>query len=253
MLKRIDYTRAGKPSHRYELDGRTCPGVTTILNDGLPKPALTRWAARTVAEYVADNAGEVARMLDGNLGRESIVGALAGVPWDQRDAKASRGTDVHHFAEDLLYGRPAAVGPHALPYVDALAAWLDENDIGTPVLSEVAIGNRDAWYAGTLDAILVIRGTRWLVDWKTSPRVYGEGALQLAAYAAAEVYVGGAGIECVEVRMPEVDELGIVHVTPDGARLHPVTDRAGALDAFLAVRAVARRVADIPGLIGEAA
>ena len=42
-------------SHRYKLDGAWVPGVTTLIGKGLPKPALPYWAARTVAEWVADN------------------------------------------------------------------------------------------------------------------------------------------------------------------------------------------------------
>lgn len=41
-------------NHSYRLNGDKLPGVTTIIGDGLPKPALIGWAAKTIAEYVAD-------------------------------------------------------------------------------------------------------------------------------------------------------------------------------------------------------
>ena len=42
-------------AHRYWLDGKHIPGVTTLIKGGIPAPALTYWAARTVAEWVADH------------------------------------------------------------------------------------------------------------------------------------------------------------------------------------------------------
>ena len=53
MTSRLRYFER---SHRYKLDGDWVPGVTTLIGDGLPKKALIYWSARTVAEWVADNA-----------------------------------------------------------------------------------------------------------------------------------------------------------------------------------------------------
>ena len=41
-------------NHSYHLDKKACPGVTSLLGKGLPKPAIPYWAAKCVAEYVAD-------------------------------------------------------------------------------------------------------------------------------------------------------------------------------------------------------
>ena len=50
-------------SHRYKLDGQWVPGVTTILGV-LDKPAIPKWAASQVAEYVADNPDAVEHLRD---------------------------------------------------------------------------------------------------------------------------------------------------------------------------------------------
>ena len=51
-FRRIDSGRG----HRYvDAYGIKVPGVTTLLSGGLPKPALTNWAARTAAEFAVDN------------------------------------------------------------------------------------------------------------------------------------------------------------------------------------------------------
>src|SRR5699024_3996520 len=102
-------------NHSYYLDGKRVPGVTGILGNGIPKPALPRWAARTVAEYVADNRHE----LDGwsRMGRESLVAALKQVPWTARDEAAVRGTDVHNLAEQILTTGEADVPDHLEAHV----------------------------------------------------------------------------------------------------------------------------------------
>ena len=46
--------------HRYEDDGRKLDGVTTLISAGLPKPALTWWAAGTTANYAVDHWDELA-------------------------------------------------------------------------------------------------------------------------------------------------------------------------------------------------
>ena len=42
--------------HSYYLDGEKIPGVTSVLGDGLAKPALINWAAKTVAGYAVERA-----------------------------------------------------------------------------------------------------------------------------------------------------------------------------------------------------
>ena len=42
----------GATGHRvYRWQGREYPSVTAILNGGVPKPFLPRWAAKAAAEY----------------------------------------------------------------------------------------------------------------------------------------------------------------------------------------------------------
>src|SRR5690606_40669257 len=69
-LRRYETARG----HWYKLDGVKVDGVTTLISQGLPKPALMYWSARVVAEYVADNLDQVVAMAD--MGRASLVAAL---------------------------------------------------------------------------------------------------------------------------------------------------------------------------------
>ena len=232
-------------THRYFLDSKPIPGVTTLIGKGLPKPALTYWSARCVAEYVIDNPEQVEALRQ--MGRGPAVAALKGVPWQERDEAAVRGTAVHALAEEVIHGREVDVPEHLVAHVEGYARWLDQTGV-EPILTERQCASRRWWYAGTFDALVRIRGEVWLLDWKTSKAVYGSTALQTAAYAGAEFYVDDDG---TEVPMPEVDRIGVVHVTDAGSRLHPFRDREAAWKDWLHVAWVANAVPRIDAQLLE--
>lgn len=228
-LKRI----ATAYGHRYTLDSKPVMGVTTALSKGLPKPALPNWAAKTCGEFVAENLEVLNALPD----KESVVATVKQSPWSQRDRAAVRGTDIHAVAEDLLHGREVKVPDDLLGYVEGYVRWLNEWN-PEPILTEFVVGSRKWGYAGTGDAIYKLpNGERVLADWKTSKGVYGEVALQVAAYRNAEFYLDADGNEA---ELPEVDSLAVVHITPTGADLYRVADPDLAWKHFLHVLYVAK-------------
>lgn len=235
-------------NHRYYLDRKPCPGVTTLLGKGLPKPALVYWSAKCVAEYVADNPEGVEQLR--GMGRGPMVAALKETPWQKRDEAAVRGTDVHALAEQVVHGKPVEVPAHLVDHVEGYARWLDAFDV-QPLLTERSVGNRKWWYAGRFDFLGSIRGVPVLADWKTSSGVYGETALQLAAYRGAEFYVNDDDPD-TEHPMPEVEALAVVHVTAGGTRHHMVTDPEQAWKAWTHVQWVAKQTDVIKNFLGEA-
>jgi hypothetical protein len=82
-----------------------------------------------------------------------------------------------------------------------------------------------------------IAGERWLIDLKTGKGIYADTALQLAAYRYAEGLLLPDG---TEVRMPEVDHCGIVHVATDGATFHLADVSQDTWRTFLYVAEVGR-------------
>src|SRR5665213_1834664 len=108
-------------AHRYKLDGEWVPGVTTIIGV-LEKPAIAKWAAGQVAEYVADNREAVGHLY--SAGRGPMVAALKEVPWQKRDDAATRGTTLHDFAERLLHGEQVDVPDALVPVVEAALMFL---------------------------------------------------------------------------------------------------------------------------------
>lgn len=238
--------RFNEASHRYWLDGKPIPGVTTLIKGGLPAPSLTYWAARTVAEYVADHDAEVEALR--GMGRASMVAALKETPWTDRDRAGVRGTEVHALAEKLVAGETVDVPEHLAGHVDSYVDFLDTIQ-PQPVLVEACVLHRKNWYAGRLDLIADLPehiaaqcpqlGPRPLLDVKTATGIYPETAFQLAAYRFAEAYIDSDGSE-----QPMTD-LGItgaaaVHVRADGWDLVPVRADEYVYRRFLHIAFVSR-------------
>lgn len=207
-------------NHQYRLDGKHVPGVTTLIGKGLPKEALPYWAARSVAEYVADNPDGVEQLR--TMGRGPMVNALKGVPWEKRDQAAIRGTDVHAIAEKIIHGEEVEVPGHLVDHVEGYVRFLDRFKIEA-LHTETPVANRSAWYAGTFDLIFRFGAGPWkgrtvMGDNKTSGGIYGDTGLQLAGYARAEFM---APQPEQEIPLPELDGAGVIHVTAAGSMFYP--------------------------------
>ena len=235
-------------SHRYRLDGAWVPGVTTLIGKGLPKPALPYWAARTVAEWVADNP-DLTEDLKRMGGRGPAVAYLKELPWQKRDEAAIRGTDVHALAEKVVNGEEVDVPEHLAAHVQGYVDWLDTTDL-VPILTERPVASRQWQYAGTFDLIARMDGKVWLLDVKTSSDVYGSTALQLTAYGNAEFYLDQ---DNTEQPLPAVERYGVLHVTDYGTTLHylPADQNEAAWKDFLHVQFVGRRAKEIDTYLTE--
>lgn len=232
-------------NHSYRLDGKPCPGVTGLLSGGIPKPALTYWAARTVAEYVADHDAEVEQLR--GMGRASMVAALKEVPWTQRDEAAAKGTEVHALADRLAHGEEVEVPDHIAGHVDGYVRFLDLWQPRT-ILTEFRCASRQWWYAGTGDLLAEIDGVVFCLDVKASRGVYGETASQTAAYSRSEFFMAEDG---TEQPMPPVERLAVLHVREDGTDLLPVADPEAAWKTFLHAAWLAKQKDRIKAQIGE--
>jgi hypothetical protein len=221
-------------SHRYRLDGEWVPGVTTILGV-LDKPAIPKWAATQVAEYVADNPAGVEELRA--MGRGPMVQALKGLPWAKRDTAAVRGTDVHNFAEKIVNGETVEVPEHLAGYVEAALAFMDDYGI-EPVLVEAVVGSREHRYAGKLDLVAdSSRHPRAIYDYKTTASgIYGTTAWQNAAYAYAEFH--GGGDEATSMAYVGIEASFGVHLRGDSTySVHPLSFSPAVFEEFLAIRA----------------
>jgi hypothetical protein len=205
--------------HIYRLDGARLKSVTTICGQ-MGKPQLIDWAARTAAEYAVDHWDNLS--LQSPSSRRQEIGQAHNLV---RDRKASSGTAIHAMAEALLRGDPVQVPPSMAGKVEGLAKWIELSGI------TVHWAERPVWtapdpdydlpgYAGTFDAIVAHPQLGvGLVDWKTGKGVYGDAAVQLAGYRAADWMVDGDE----DAYMLAVDWLGVAHVQVGFTDLHTLT------------------------------
>ncbi len=215
-------------SHRYKLDGQWVPGVTTILGV-LNKPALPKWAATSVAEWVADNPDRLDEMR--HDGRGPLVAYLKEIPWSARDKAADRGTAFHSYAERILLGEHVEVPEEHVGLVESALRFMEDYRI-EPIMVEGRVGSREHGYAGTFDLIADSRAGRIIADWKSSKRIYPETAMQNVAYAYADFV--GEGDEAQPV--PEVERSFGVHVRDDGYDVHELTFGPDVFAEWLTIR-----------------
>lgn len=255
--RRIDRGRG----HSYLLEGEKVDGVTSIIDQGVPKPALVGWAARVIAEYVADrisltdddhySADRLIRDLrdiaaerprdawpEGPPGPLKIAEVLKALHWRDRDLAGKRGTEVHKLAERLAAGEEVTVPEELVGHVDSYLRFRKDWD-PTDELVEVVVGNRRHRYMGTADlfAGLDSLGT-CLVDLKTARSgIFGETALQLAAYRHAEFYLDPDTGE--ERPMPDFDAVVGLWIRADGYDLYPIEAGPAEFRTFLYAQQVA--------------
>lgn len=235
--RRVDRGR----SHSYVVDGVPFDGVTTLLGGGVPKPALTAWAARSVAEFVSRR-----REILTQLNDEELIDLCKGVPFRDRDAAAGKGTALHSYAARLGAGeKNVEVPEELLGHVDAYiaweAAWQPRN-----VRVERTIINRRYRYAGTFDMLADFDelGTT-LCDIKTSRSgVFAETGLQCVAYGHAETMLEDDG---TETPMPHVDTYAALWITHDAYQFYVLHVDEQDFRAFLYAAQTARWIKERAG------
>lgn len=207
-------------NHRYTLDGKWVPGVTTILGV-LDKPALVKWAAGLVAEFVADRPDEVEMLR--NVGRTTLVTTLRNLPDESKKKAGGRGTDLHEIMDQIVRGLEVDVPDEHVAVIEHAMDFLDDWSID-PLLVETPVASREHKYAGTVDLIAryahPVTGHTGVAifDWKSSKAMYPEYAMQLNAYAHAEFASPEPGDE---QPIPECDAAFGVHIRPDGYDVLP--------------------------------
>jgi hypothetical protein len=247
--------------HGYkDATGARVPGVTTILSDGLPKAALINWAASATAEAAVNDWDRLT-----GLKPAARLKELNGARYADKDKAAKRGTEVHGFAEQLVKGEAVQAPEEIAGHVESCARFLDEFGFQAEH-TEFSVASYRYGYAGTGDfiaSILLPSGAKvpedWrpycgsririLGDWKTNRSgIFGETALQLAAYRYADVLITGA----TEQPMPAVDACAAIWVRGDGYDLKPVTAGPEQHRTFLYAQQIAEWSKTDRDLIGAA-
>lgn len=196
------YSWPPHPPHEF-----TVTSVTSAIKHGLPKPFLVGWAAKKTAEAAVSDHEIVGLMLKKG-DKKAAVQHLKGSRYRDMDTKADRGNIVHSAIDSYLSGKelsedqitarieetgiPKVMWPSTRGMIHGAMGFLFDTE--PEVLhNESTVYSRQHGYAGTADIIckLHVGQSRVpvIVDFKTSPNIYDEVALQLAAYARAD-FVG---------------------------------------------------------------
>lgn len=210
---RITRREFGNGGHVYALDGRRCPGVTTIIRNSAPAGGLLNWYAKQAAEWAAQHSE-----LREELGHDAWVKACANAANESRDKAADKGRAIHAAADALVRGErvdvPEDIYDRAVLVTKFLDTWR-----ARVLATECVVFHTGHRFAGQFDLIAELAdGQRWLLDYKTGSGVYPDVALQLAAYRNAEFIVWNG----TDRAMPRIDATGVVHITENAFELIPV-------------------------------
>lgn len=235
--------------------------VTTIIGGGLPKPALTYWAAKMVAERAVDHAEKIDDWVR-NEEYDEAFDFLKRAPNAMRDKKADIGTVVHAALEAYTSGIPQEENldeallernrrytekqiRQAHGYYKAGLAFLTEWKPQV-LFTECPIFSAEYGFAGTADEVGDIdipeRGiVPAIVDFKTGKEIYNEMGLQLSAYSRGE-FIGMEDGSKFPVPPLGIEDGILVRLAPSGryqAAHFRLTDDLFQL--FLACKQVALR------------
>lgn len=240
-MRRIRRRNYGK-NHAYYLTIENgaevkLDGVTTLIGDGLAKPALINWAGNTTAAYAVDHWDELA-----DLPVSERLTTLKGARFADRDQAAAKGTLIHGLAEQIIAGAEVEVPDEVAGHVESAVRFLDEWAV-RPILTETTVYNATHGYAGTLDMVITsdhLPGRVILADWKTSRSgIYDEAALQLAAYGNAEWYEQD-GVDKPMAELGITDHWG-VWIRGDGYDVYELDRSPRTYETFRHIATVARR------------
>ena len=218
----------GKGRHYQSPDGELVPSVTNVLSVMGKGDALTRWAAKMVAE----SAWNLRESL-GNMDREEAVTVLKQSPWRKSKRASDRGTDIHAYLEARLNRwEPEELSDDALPFKAAADDWYANREPDEVIATEMTLFH--PMYAGTTDVVFRRDGRLTIADFKTSKAIYDEAALQLSALQGCYRLPDGSPVPWRDDdgEFTEFPELVVIRIGEDGWEEKTVADPMGSLRVF---------------------
>ncbi|MFI6903054.1 hypothetical protein ACIBKY_17460 [Nonomuraea sp. NPDC050394] len=269
----IGTARIPKPARGWYTDpttGTKLRRVTTVLEKGVPKPALPYWAGNITAETAMEHLPRLVRASRHPADAQETYDWLRRAHTRKKDERADIGDAVHQIIEAHVLDEPISRelldDPEMRPYVENFLRFVAEYEVVFEA-SEMVVGSYQHGYAGKLDYILrspyIHEGRSALGDTKTGGEldvrlsngllkgVYPEAGMQMSAYRHAEVCWLRDG---TREPMPATHDEGVVlHLRPEGYRVYPVRCGADVFEKFLHALQVAEWSAEIaPTVIGAA-
>lgn len=200
------------------------PSITTLLKV-LDKPALAYWAAKSVAEYVADFVNNVVPreklrwpLIQRHLGD---VEEMKSVPWKYAQNRRDIGSSLHDVAERFVLGAQIDASVFSDDLRPLVMAYIDFCQCEKPEFEAIETGvfNRKLGYACTLDAIVKLPRfgeVLCVMDNKTGKDVYPEAIIQVNAQRIGQ-FIGLA--DGREIKMPKCEKNLILLIREEGWKL----------------------------------
>ena len=173
------------------VSGEMYTGCTTI-SGAWKKEFLMAWYAKECADAVRANAGDIAKMLEtGDMKAfDGLLLECKGAAKRKSDKAKKDGTAAHAAMEAVVSAKIAGKEKFVMPELaseesknafNAFVKWAKGKDI-TWLASEELVVSHEHKVAGTLDAIAIIDGLTYLVDFKTSSQMSEDFLAQCAGY-----------------------------------------------------------------------
>ena len=179
-------TRRGSGMRKYRLThlpGKPLvPSSTSVIDGTVRNFGLEKWKLSRIR-------GELER-LDGRTISDGLIeNCMTAADRDAKDA-AEVGSGLHSLIDDMLQHKDVSVPSYYAAAIEAFERWRSTFSHWTYVSSEVAVyrnGMIGASYAGMVDAVFedTRSGDLYIVDWKTSRKIYSNAITQVASYAYA--------------------------------------------------------------------
>ena len=157
---------------------KVIPSVTQIISACTPMPWAIAYGAKHAKDYIRENVGQeeigIYPVTDEHLAMAKTAA--------KRHSKHALdvGSEVHNAVEMHLQGKDFNLTTkEAENSFNAFLEWESENTLEVISLEKTVYGN--GW-AGTLDIDTLLNKKRYIIDLKTSARMYPEMRYQVAAY-----------------------------------------------------------------------
>lgn len=204
-------------AHKYWLDRKLVPGVTTAIKGGSPEsPGLTSWKVGEASKYAVQavlNEASSGSILTDKLLAQIVKDSKTAYRKSSAEA-ASVGSLVHDYAyctENNKYFDDSRILEHpdsqkVLSCIAKFREWRAHN-LDQMILAEVCVASVKHQIGGKFDR-LIKRGDKTILgDFKTSNRIYIDNWLQLALYRVLIKEWLGVIVDGIEViRFGKTDE-----------------------------------------------
>lgn len=197
-------------SHQYKLvvgdkksDWQTIDSVSRICGIVDKSDALLIWASRLCSDYLLS--------LPVNARSDEEVKRAVNIHREKKEEAANIGTLAHAWAEAYIKNWDISFpeDPQVINAVNGFLDWTSQHKIEW-LASERFVYSNKYNFVGICDAIAIIDGKRYLVDFKTSNRIRKlEYGMQTAAYSYAFFEETGQEIQWVIVARFSKDDVDV--------------------------------------------